>query len=174
MRLKSSLISLKSKLSRSCNRLISFFHARFGNVNTTQSSSSSSLLSCLCFLNTNKDQRMSQIRPRSSPSSLIDGVKLLHSRKMFPLAATQRNKKARKSQRYMSKENGVKEACRSFENYMIHMVVEDGKIDDLMDMEEFLYYWNNLNNPIFLDLVTRFYGELCTDLFPVDDDCVKN
>ncbi|EOA36892.1 hypothetical protein CARUB_v10011424mg [Capsella rubella] len=176
MRLKSSLISFKSKLSRSCSRFISFFHARFRNVNTTQpsssSSSSSSLLSsCLCFLSTNKDQRMSQIRPRSSPSSLTDDVKLLHSRKMFPLAVTQRKKKARTSQRYMGKEDGVKEACRSFENYMIHMVVEDGKIDDLMDMEELLYYWKNLNSPIFIDLVTRFYGELCTDLFPSDDNC---
>jgi hypothetical protein len=70
----------------------------------------------------------------------------------------------------MLKEDGVKEACRRFENYMIHMFVEDGKIDDLMDMEELLYYWKNLNSPIFIDLVTRFYGELCTDLFPSDHD----
>lgn len=70
----------------------------------------------------------------------------------------------------MSKEDGVKEACRNFENYMIHMIVEDGKIDDLMDMEELLYYWKNLNSPIFIDLVTTFYGELCTDLFPSGND----
>ncbi|KAG7653352.1 Ovate protein family C-terminal [Arabidopsis suecica] len=171
MRLKSSLISLKSKLSKSCNRFISFFHARFhNNVNTTTQSSSSSLLSRLCFLSSDKEQRMSQIRPRSSPSSLIDDSKLLHSRKMFPLAVTQRNKKARTSQRHMLKEDGVKEACRNFENYMIHMIVEDGKLDDLMDMEELLYYWKHLNSPIFIDLVTRFYGELCTDLFPSDND----
>lgn len=70
----------------------------------------------------------------------------------------------------MLKEDGVKEACRNFENYMIHMIVEDGKLDDLMDMEELLYYWKHLNSPIFIDLVTRFYGELCTDLFPSDND----
>lgn len=70
----------------------------------------------------------------------------------------------------MLKEDAVEEACRNFENYLIHMIVEDGKIDDLMDMEELLFYWKNLNSPIFIDLVTRFYGELCTDLFPSDND----
>ncbi|ESQ36220.1 hypothetical protein EUTSA_v10009633mg [Eutrema salsugineum] len=169
MRLKSSLINLKSKLSRSCNRFISFFHARTRNVNTTQSSSST-LLSCLCFLSTNEEPRMSQIRPRSSPSSVIDNPKPMHSRKMVPLAVTQMNKKPRTSQRDVSKEDDVKEACRSFENYMIHEIVEEGRIDDLMDMEELLFYWKNLRSPIFIDLVTRFYGELCTDLFPSVND----
>lgn len=70
----------------------------------------------------------------------------------------------------MLKKDVVRDACRSFEDYMIHMIVEEGKIDDLMDMEELLYYWNNLKDPIFIDLVTRFYGELCTDLFPSNDD----
>ncbi|CAA7026374.1 unnamed protein product [Microthlaspi erraticum] len=166
MRLKSGLINVKSKISRSCNRFISLFHGRFRNVNTTQSSSSTTLSSCLCFLNTNNEQRISQIRPRSSPSSEIDDQKLLQSRLMLPLAMTQRNKKDSTSQRHVPKEDAAKEACRSFENYMIHMIVEEGKLDDLMDMEELLFYWKKLNSPIFIDLVTRFYGELCTDLFP--------
>ncbi|KAL1202058.1 Transcription repressor OFP17 [Cardamine amara subsp. amara] len=170
MRLKLSMISLKSKLSKSCNRFISFFHARFHNVKTTQSSSSSSLLSFLCFLNTNKEQRISQIRPRSSSSSVIDDPMLIQSRTMFPLAMTQRNRNARTGQRDMLKEDAVEEACRNFENYLIHMIVEDGKIDDLVNMEELLFYWKNLNSPIFIDLVIRFYGELCTDLFPRDHD----
>ncbi|CAH2038716.1 unnamed protein product [Thlaspi arvense] len=164
MRVKSSLTNLKSKLSRSCNRFISFLHSRIRNVNNNNTQSSSSTLSsCLCFLSKYKEQRMSQIRPRNSPSSLIDDPKLMHSRLMC-------HKKPRTSQREMSKEDDVKEACRSFENYMIHVIVEEGKIDDLMDMEELLFYWKNLNSPIFIDLVTRFYGELCTDLFPSDNN----
>lgn len=87
------------------------------------------------------------------------------------MASTQRNKKSNTSQRsIMLKEDVVKESCRRFEDYMIHMIVEEGKIDDLMDMEELLFYWNNLKDPIFIDLVTRFYGELCIDLFPCDHD----
>ncbi|CAN6981453.1 hypothetical protein BRARA_I05383 [Brassica rapa] len=164
MRLKSNFIKLKSKISKSCNRFISFFLARVRNVNTTQSSSST-MLSCLCFLSTNKEQRMSQITPRSSSSSVVDDQNLLLSRKMFSLAMTQRNNPARTIKR---EEDAVKEACRRFEDYMIHVIVEEGKFDDLMDMEEVNYYWNNLNHPIFIELVTRFYGELCTDLFPSD------
>ncbi|CAN8295231.1 unnamed protein product [Cochlearia groenlandica] len=165
MRLKSSLINLKSKFSRSCNRFISLFHTR--NVNTTQST----MLSCLSLLSTNKEQRISQIRPRSSPYSLNDDdddQKLMDSRKMFPLDVTQKNKKPSTSQRDAVKEDitNVREACRSFENYMIHVIVEEGRVDDIMDMEEFIFYWNNLKNPLYIDLVTRFYGELCIDLFP--------
>ncbi|CAA7026337.1 unnamed protein product [Microthlaspi erraticum] len=165
---KGTFDELKIKDSRLCNRFISLFHGRFRNVNTTPSSSSSSatLSSCLCFLSINNEQRISQIRPRSSPSSEIDDQKLLQSRLMLPLAMTQRKTKESTSQRHVSKEDAAKEACRSFENYMIHMIVEEGKLDDLVDMEELLFYWKKLNSPTFIDLVTRFYGELCTDLFP--------
>ncbi|KAF8104036.1 hypothetical protein N665_0181s0057 [Sinapis alba] len=166
MRLKSSFIKLKSKISKSCNRFISFFKAKPRNANSTQSSSST-MLSCLCFLSTNKEQMMSQITPRSSSSSVVDDQNLLHSRKMFTLAMTQRNNTIRTIRR---EEDDVKEACRRFEDYMIHVIVEEGKFEDVMDMEEVIYHWNHLNNPIFIELVTRFYGELCTDLFPSDND----
>ncbi|XP_039129535.1 uncharacterized protein LOC120265648 [Dioscorea cayenensis subsp. rotundata] len=61
--------------------------------------------------------------------------------------------------------NEVEEACRSFENYLVEMIVEEGKVRDLMDVEELLSCWNSLKSPVFVDLVSRFYGELCKDLF---------
>lgn len=69
----------------------------------------------------------------------------------------------------------VEDACRSFENYLVEMIVEEGKVRDLMDVEELLYCWKNLNCPVFIDLVSRFYGELCKDLFmDVDEDDINN
>lgn len=100
-------------------------------------------------------------------ASVVDDQNLPHSRKMFTLAMSQRNNTTRTIKR---EEDDVKEACRRFEDYMINLITEEGKFDDVMDMEEVIYHWNNLNNPIFIKLVTRFYGELCTDLFPSDND----
>ncbi|KAL0370841.1 UNVERIFIED_CONTAM: Transcription repressor OFP17 [Sesamum angustifolium] len=62
-------------------------------------------------------------------------------------------------------EDDVEDACRSFENYLIEMIVEDGRMTDVVDVEELLYCWKNLRSPIFIDMVCRFYGELCKDLF---------
>ncbi|KAF8010493.1 hypothetical protein BT93_J1200 [Corymbia citriodora subsp. variegata] len=64
----------------------------------------------------------------------------------------------------------VEEACRSFENYLAEMIVEEGKVRDLMDVEELLFCWKNLKCPVFVDLVSRFYRELCRDLFAGTDD----
>ncbi|XP_077222858.1 transcription repressor OFP17-like [Tasmannia lanceolata] len=59
----------------------------------------------------------------------------------------------------------VEDACQNFENYLVEMIVEEGKLKDLRDVEELLYCWKNLRCPVFHDLVCRFYGELCKDLF---------
>ncbi|XP_073067163.1 transcription repressor OFP17-like [Primulina eburnea] len=56
-------------------------------------------------------------------------------------------------------------ACRSFENHLTELIVGEGKMRDLEDVEEFLYCWKKLRCPVFMDLVCRFYGELCRDLF---------
>ncbi|MED6213014.1 hypothetical protein PIB30_089168 [Stylosanthes scabra] len=64
----------------------------------------------------------------------------------------------------------VEDACRSFENYLVEMIVEEGKTKDLMDVEELLQCWKNLKSPVFIDLVCRFYGELCKDLFSTDSE----
>lgn len=58
------------------------------------------------------------------------------------------------------------EACRSFETCLMEMLVEEGKARDLQDVEELLRCWERLKSPVFVDLVCRFYGELCNDLFP--------
>ncbi|CAN4125883.1 unnamed protein product [Withania somnifera] len=65
----------------------------------------------------------------------------------------------------VSVQDDVEEACRSFENYLVEMIVEEGEMRDLADVEELLYCWKNLKSPVFIDLVCRFYGELCRDLF---------
>lgn len=62
----------------------------------------------------------------------------------------------------------VEEACRSFENYLVEMIVEEGRMMDLMDIEQLLYCWSNLRCPVFIDLVSTFYRELCKDLFTAD------
>ncbi|KAJ7959922.1 transcription repressor OFP17-like [Quillaja saponaria] len=73
-----------------------------------------------------------------------------------------------------SGQEDVEEACRSFENYLVEMVVEEGTVRDLMDVEELLYCWKNLKCPVYTDLVCRFYGELCKDLFSSDGTEVDN
>ncbi|KAF8680801.1 hypothetical protein HU200_045648 [Digitaria exilis] len=67
----------------------------------------------------------------------------------------------------------VEAACRSFERQLMEMVVEEGKVMDLTDVEELLCCWDKLRCPDFVQLVGRFYGELCMDLFfagPESDD----
>ncbi|KAJ1691310.1 hypothetical protein LUZ63_015465 [Rhynchospora breviuscula] len=59
----------------------------------------------------------------------------------------------------------VEAACRSFEGYLMEMLVEDHKMRDLKDVEELIYCLDSLKSPVFVDLVCRFYGELCKDLF---------
>ncbi|KAI3781447.1 hypothetical protein L2E82_11462 [Cichorium intybus] len=70
----------------------------------------------------------------------------------------------------IQEENDAREACRSFENYLVKMIAEEGKMRDLVDVEELLYCWKNLKSPVFMNLVCRFYGELCNDLFSSNVD----
>lgn len=65
--------------------------------------------------------------------------------------------------------DGTEDACRRFENYLVEMILEEGKTGDLVDVEELLHCWKNLKSPVFIDLVCRFYGELCKDLFSSDN-----
>jgi|UniRef100_A0A2N9G0D4 hypothetical protein len=94
--------------------------------------------------------------------------------KLFPSPITPAYVKASiragKRETEASGDEDVEDACRSFENYLVEMIVEEGKVRDLMDVEELLYCWKNLKSPVFVDLVCRFYGELCKDLFSTNDD----
>uniref|UniRef100_A0A3B6ISU6 OVATE domain-containing protein n=1 Tax=Triticum aestivum TaxID=4565 RepID=A0A3B6ISU6_WHEAT len=57
------------------------------------------------------------------------------------------------------------EACRSFESCLMEILTEEDKARDLQDVEELLPCWERLKSPVFVDLVCRFYGDLCKDLF---------
>ncbi|CAH8264239.1 unnamed protein product [Arabidopsis lyrata] len=192
MRVKATLINFKSKLSKSCNRFVSLFRfrvkrpvfirplrARHGNVKPRHQHHhpKKPICSCLCFLSTSKNHKMSKTKPRSSSFSVNDDdySKFMHSpltpataKKLFTSPITTpysiRTRKSLNS-REAFEDNAVEDACRSFENYLIHLIVEEGKIDDLMDIEELLFCWKNLKSPVFIELVSRFYGELCRDLF---------
>jgi hypothetical protein len=68
----------------------------------------------------------------------------------------------------------VEAACGRFERHLMEMVVGERKVADLTDVEELLCCWEELRCPAFVQLVGRFYGELCMDLFAArgggDDD----
>lgn len=82
------------------------------------------------------------------------------------------SRRASKREEASGVDAGVEDACRSFENYLAEMIVEEGKVGDLTDVEELLYCWKSLKCPVFINLVCRFYGELCKDLFSADRDGV--
>lgn len=90
----------------------------------------------------------------------------LHHKAPHPSPLTPAYIRMSETTRYeVSDGDDVEDACRSFEKYLIDMIVEEGKMRDLVDVEELLYCWKNLRSPVFIDLVCRFYGELCKDLF---------
>ncbi|CAM0956699.1 unnamed protein product [Alopecurus aequalis] len=57
------------------------------------------------------------------------------------------------------------EACHSFESCLMEILTEEGKARDRQDVEDLLQCWERLKSPVFVDLVCRFYGDLCKDLF---------
>ncbi|GER54627.1 ovate family protein 17 [Striga asiatica] len=77
-------------------------------------------------------------------------------------------------QKNASEENDdvADESCRSFEKHLVEMIVEEGKMKGLAEVEDLLYSWKNLRCPVFIGLVSRFYGELCNDLFSGGDSNV--
>jgi hypothetical protein len=58
-----------------------------------------------------------------------------------------------------------KDACHSFETCLMEILTEEGKARDRQDVEELLQCWERLKSPVFVDLVCRYYGDLCKDLF---------
>ncbi|KAK9125905.1 hypothetical protein Scep_014751 [Stephania cephalantha] len=91
-----------------------------------------------------------------------------HERQLFPSPITPSYAKVKTvncGKGSSSSQAEVDDACRSFENYLGQMIVNEKKLRDLNDVEELLYCWKNLKSPVFIDLVCRFYGELCKDLF---------
>jgi len=109
---------------------------------------SSLLLSALCSLEKSKDKDVHETPPFPSCSPLV--------------------RASRVDNREASLQ--VEDTCRNFEKYLVEMIVEEGKMEDLMDVEELLHCWKNLKCPVFIDLVCRFYVEICKDLFSLDSE----
>lgn len=59
----------------------------------------------------------------------------------------------------------VDNACKQFRKCLIEMVAEDKNVTDLIDVEELLYCYQNLTCPVYRDLVSHFYTEICSDIF---------
>ncbi|KAF3330402.1 Transcription repressor OFP17 [Carex littledalei] len=83
--------------------------------------------------------------------------------------------KMRSEESVHEEENGgVNGACKTFESYLMEMLVEERKVRDLMDVEELMHCWERLKSPVFVELVCQFYGELCNDLFPCDEQSIES
>jgi hypothetical protein len=176
-----ALSIFKSKFLKPCKKLIFFFklkHKKLVFIRALKKSKSqkpsspskpmSSYLSVFCSPKKSKDYVT--LPSFKSPS-------IVHETPVFPSPLTpspltparvRTNEKETSKSEASSEE--VEDACRSFENYLAEMIVEEGKPKDLMDVEELLYCWKNLKCPVFIGLVSRFYGELCKDLFSPDDE----
>ncbi|BAT81370.1 hypothetical protein LR48_Vigan07g086100 [Vigna angularis] len=170
-----ALGAFKSKLLSPCKRLLFFFRLkpkkpvfiRALKFRAHKSSlpkafpkrpTMSSLLQSV-FRSPKKSKHTNTVQGLRSPSNV-------HDTPLFPSLPTPACAKACEVEK--SEEDSrqaVEDACRSFENYLVEMIVEEGKTRDLMDVEELLYCWKNLKCPVYIDLVSRFYGELCKDLF---------
>nr|XP_004490709.1 transcription repressor OFP17 [Cicer arietinum] len=166
-----ALSAFKSKFLKPCKKLMFFFKLKPKKLvfiralrkSTSQNSSFSSkpmasLLSVFRSPKTSKD--FVKLQSFKSPSNV-------HETPIFPSPLTPACVSTNKSEDSKREASGeeVEDACKSFENYLVEMIVEEGKTRDLMDVEELLYCWKNLKCPVFIEIVSRFYGELCKDLF---------
>lgn len=182
MRVK-ALVAFRSKLFRPCRKLLLIFRFKLRKP---------LFIKALRFRSHPKKPKKAPPRKRIFSSLLPNFHSLKQSRKMDRLGelrsvseaehermllpspltpAYLKVSSANKREPFFNEE--VEDACRSFENYLAQMIVEEGKVRDLMDVEELLYCWKNLKCPVFIDLVCRFYGELCKDLFSPEDDNSK-
>lgn len=163
----------KSKIFKPCKKILHFFRFKPKKpvlIRALKSRSHkskfqkpmSSLLSV--FRSPKKSKDLGMLQGLKSPSNMLETP-------LFPSPLTPAFVKASGgTEKREGSSQEVEDACRSFENYLVEMIVEEGKTRDLMDVEEFLYCWKNLKCPVFIDLVCRFYGELCKDLFSTDSE----
>ncbi|KAG5052838.1 hypothetical protein JHK87_005036 [Glycine soja] len=170
----------KSKLLKPCKKLLLFFRLKpkkylfiralkfrahkstFPKAFPRKPTIMSSLLQSV-FRSPKKSKHADTLQGLKSPSNV-------HETPFFPSPLTPACVMAHGAEKMEASKQEVEDACRSFENYLVEMIVEEGKTRDLMDVEELLYCWKNLRCPVFIDLVSRFYGELCKDLFSPDSE----
>ncbi|XP_040993853.1 transcription repressor OFP17-like [Juglans microcarpa x Juglans regia] len=174
-----ALAAFRSKLLNPCKKFLQIFKIRLRKpilvralrVHVRRTKAERSPLKnritavLACYRSIWKLKQMDRVRELSSVSR--GGG---HDGKLFPSPITPTYARATGAgKKEASVDEDVEDACRSFENYLIEMIVEEGKVRDLMDVEELLNCWKNLQSPVFIDLVFRFYGELCKDLFSTKD-----
>ncbi|XP_065043545.1 uncharacterized protein LOC135676365 [Musa acuminata AAA Group] len=63
------------------------------------------------------------------------------------------------------REPEVEAACRSFRSCLAEMLAEEGRVEDLVNVEELLHHWSSLRSPAFVELVCSFYEQVCNELF---------
>nr|XP_023912604.1 transcription repressor OFP17 [Quercus suber]POF10254.1 transcription repressor ofp17 [Quercus suber] len=180
-----ALAALRSKLLNPCRKFLQIFKFRLkrpvfiralrfhphrvrSNKNNPPKNRVTALLSG--NRSVRRPKEMDRLRELMSVSSAGREGRLFPS----PITPAYLKTSSRAGKRDASGDEDLEDACRSFENYLVEMVVEEGKVRDLMDVEELLYCWKNLKSPVFVDLVCRFYGELCRDLFSTKDDEVDS
>ncbi|KAA0033492.1 transcription repressor OFP17 [Cucumis melo var. makuwa] len=175
MKVEVGLVSFKSKLSKPCSKLLHLFKfpmkkpfsikslwTRHPRRNSRAiSKPRRRTWSWLRWLR--RVGKMERVRDHLRSSESVRSDNECREKLLFPSPMI-RGRKVAAGTSWEEKEE-VEDACKSFENYLVEMIIEEGKVRDLMDVEELLYCWRNLKCPVFVDLVSRFYGELCKDLF---------
>ncbi|OIW04409.1 hypothetical protein TanjilG_32601 [Lupinus angustifolius] len=164
MKLK-AFSAFESKLLKPCKKIFLFFEhkpkkldfIRVPKIRSNKPKSKKSMSSFLSvFRSTKKCKNMDTLQELRSNSNVLETP-------LLPSPCTPGYERE-------DSNRDVEDACRSFEKYLMEMIVEEGKTKDLMDVEELLYCWKNLKCPVFIDIVCRFYGELCRDLFSSDSE----
>ncbi|KAL4572516.1 hypothetical protein LXL04_019295 [Taraxacum kok-saghyz] len=135
----------------------------------TTTSTNKQRFSCLttCFRSSRKSKNMDRLMDLKSFS---DGGYMQKAPCSSPLTPAYIRMSKVNRENVVQEEDDAGEACRNFESYLVKMIAEEGKMRDLVDVEELLYCWKNLKSPVFMNLVCRFYGELCKDLFSSSGD----
>ncbi|CAI0549124.1 unnamed protein product [Linum tenue] len=171
-----ALVAFKTKLLTPCRKLLRVFRLKLRKHLSIKP------LKALGSAHRRRHSRASSAAPKPSTSLLSSFGRHRKMDRVMELRSTaseadhDRNNPAyirafRSGSRFG--DETVEDACRSFENYLVEMIVEEGKMRDLMDVEDLLYCWKNLKCPVFIDLVCTFYGELCKDLFAPDHDEIE-
>lgn len=82
----------------------------------------------------NDDDDDDSLKFMQSPLTPATAKKLFTSPITTPIYGARTRKSLSLKSRDAFEDNAVEDACRSFENYLIHLIVEEGKMDDLMDI----------------------------------------
>lgn len=167
------LASLRTKFSKPCNKMLHLFKLKLRRPTFLFAPSLrfhrlhrkiKAATGCLPRLRFIQRRRKEELDCITELTSFSDGHHLHHHKEPCPSPLTPAYIRICTDATKRDYDD-VEDACRSFGSYLIDMIVEDGKMKDLADVEELLYCWKSLRSPMFVDLVCQFYAELYNDLF---------